>query len=44
MESIINDFHCFDNRFVGSFYEQKPKREDIKNFIELVMMAGKMEK
>lgn len=42
--SVINDFSCFDNQFKGSMYGQKPQIEDIKNFLELIVMAGKMEK
>lgn len=42
MESVISDFGCFDNRFQGSHFCFKPQKEDIANFIELVMMAGKL--
>ena len=44
MESVIKDFNCFDNKFTDSFYALTPKKSDVQNFIELIMMAGKMEK
>ncbi len=42
--SVINDFSCFDNIYEGSIYGLQPIHEDFKNFIELVVMAGRMEK
>lgn len=41
--SVINDFSCFDQ----IYYEEglaKLKVEDVKGFVDLVMMGGKMEK
>lgn len=39
--SVINDFSCFDS-LEQSNANEKPQINDIKNFIDLVMMAGKM--
>lgn len=41
-ESFVEDFGCFDNKMEQSV--RKVQKSDIKNFIQLVMMAGKMEK
>ena len=43
-DSFASDFSCFDSKFEKSLYVSKPSKEDVKNFIQLVMMAGKMEK
>lgn len=42
--SVINDFSCFDSMYEGTLYGVQPLQEDFKNFIELVVMAGRMEK
>lgn len=41
IESVINDFSCFDSQNLDKS-QNKAQRIDIKNFIELVVMAGKM--
>lgn len=45
--SVINDFSCFDsltdNNSSGTD-AVAPKEEEIRSFIELVVMAGRMEK
>ena len=43
-ESFATDFSCFDSKLKNISEAHKPTREDTKNFIQLVMMAGKMEK
>lgn len=40
--SVINDFSCFDNFFNGDLYEKIPTEADVKNLVDLIMMAGKM--
>lgn len=40
--SVINDFSCFDYIYEDGAKKEPPQPEDIKNFIELVVMAGRM--
>jgi hypothetical protein len=42
-QSIANDLSCFNYQY-NDEVQGSWGRKDIKNFIQLVMMAGKMEK
>ncbi len=42
-QSIAADLSCFNTQYKDQL-QGKCGRKDIKNFIQLVMMAGKMEK
>ena len=40
--SVIDDFSCFDNLHEESRKLINPPASDIKNFIQLIVTAGKM--